>query len=220
MGDCSRSNIVESGVISCWFGIHWTISHFFGDISVILDLWGCSWGLSGFPSNKSRLLTCLIGNLELLCMQGSGIDRRLSQRGKSHGFSQVAVGNWGIFSSYGGDGHSKLTFFQGSWIGHFSVHFTWSKKHSVPLTYIFLRENSSWVACGKLAYLFSRRQGISSHLHTIWFVWNFPPLALLKLMFHYTWDGCVRESLNFPKGCQATCCIWCGTRDVYKANAG
>ena len=47
--------------------------------------------------------------------------------------------------------------------GHLGVHFTWSIKHRVPLTYIFLRENSSWGACGKLAYLFSRRQGISSH---------------------------------------------------------
>ena len=28
-------------------------------------------------------------------------------------FSQVAVGNWGLFSSYGSDGHSKLVFFQG-----------------------------------------------------------------------------------------------------------
>ena len=47
--------------------------------------------------------------------------------------------------------------------GHLGVHFTCSRKHRVPLTYIFLRENSSWSACGKLAYLFSRIQGISSH---------------------------------------------------------
>ena len=38
MGDCTRSNTGESGVISNWFGLHWTISHSFGDISVILDL--------------------------------------------------------------------------------------------------------------------------------------------------------------------------------------
>ena len=33
-------------------------------------------------------------------------------RGKSHGFSCVAAGIWGIFSSYGGDGPSKLEFVQ------------------------------------------------------------------------------------------------------------
>ena len=27
---------------------------------------------------------------------------------KSHGFSRVVAGTWGIFSSYGGDVHSKL----------------------------------------------------------------------------------------------------------------
>ena len=33
---------------------------------------------------------------------------------KSHGFSRVAAGTWGIFSSYGRDGHSKLEFVQRS----------------------------------------------------------------------------------------------------------
>ena len=67
--------------------------------------------------------------------------------------------------------------------GHLGVHFTWSRKHRLPLTYIFLRENSTRGACGKLAYLFSRKQGISSHLQTIWGARSFPPIALLKLMF-------------------------------------
>ena len=52
------------------------------------------------------LLTCLIGGTELLCTQCRGNGPHLSTRGKSHGFSRVAAGNWGIFSSYGGDGHS------------------------------------------------------------------------------------------------------------------
>ena len=92
MGDFSRSNTVESRIISIWFGIHRTISHSFGDISVIWDLWVCSWELSGVPSRKSRLLTCLIGNLELLCMQFRGIQPHLSPTGKSQGFPRVAVG--------------------------------------------------------------------------------------------------------------------------------
>ena len=34
----------------------------------------------------------------------------LVERGKSHGFSQVVAGTWGIFSSYDGDDHSKREF--------------------------------------------------------------------------------------------------------------
>ena len=30
--------------------------------------------------------------------------------GKSHGFSRVAAGTWGIFSRYHGDAHSKREF--------------------------------------------------------------------------------------------------------------
>ena len=32
--------------------------------------------------------------------------------GTSHGFSQVVVGTWGLFSSYNWDGPSKLVFVQ------------------------------------------------------------------------------------------------------------
>ena len=32
--------------------------------------------------------------------------------GEVSSFSRVAAGTWGIFSSYGGDGHSKLEFVQ------------------------------------------------------------------------------------------------------------
>ena len=41
-----------------------------------------------------------------------GIGPHLVARGKSHGFSRVAAGTWGILSSYGGDVHSKLEFVQ------------------------------------------------------------------------------------------------------------
>ena len=41
-----------------------------------------------------------------------GIKPHLAERGKSHGFSRVAAGTWGIFMSYGGDVHSKLEFVQ------------------------------------------------------------------------------------------------------------
>ena len=53
---------------------------------------------------------CLIGKTQLLCMQCRGIGPHLMERGKSHGFSRVAAGTWGIFSSYDGDAHSKREF--------------------------------------------------------------------------------------------------------------
>ena len=53
---------------------------------------------------------CLIGKMQLLCMQCRGVGPCLTARGKSHGFSRVAAGTWGIFSSYDGDAHSKLEF--------------------------------------------------------------------------------------------------------------
>ena len=55
---------------------------------------------------------CLIGNLELLCTLCRGIGPHLPLREMSHGFSRVAAGTWGIFTSYGRDGHSKLVFVQ------------------------------------------------------------------------------------------------------------
>ena len=63
---------------------------------------------------KSRLLTCLIGNSGLLCMQCSGIEPHFPARGMSHMISRVAAGTWGTFASYSGDGHSKLHFVQRS----------------------------------------------------------------------------------------------------------
>ena len=69
-------------------------------------------GISGVPSSKSKLLTCLMGNMEFLCMQCRGIVPHLIARRKSHGFSRVAAGTCGILSRYGGDGHSKFVFVQ------------------------------------------------------------------------------------------------------------
>ena len=46
---------------------------------------------------------CLIGETQLLCMQCRGIGPHLAARGKSHGFSRVAAGTWGTFSSYDRD---------------------------------------------------------------------------------------------------------------------
>ena len=53
---------------------------------------------------------CLIGKTKLLCMQRRGIGPHLVAWEKSHGFSRVAAGTWGIFSSCDGDAHSTREF--------------------------------------------------------------------------------------------------------------
>ena len=53
---------------------------------------------------------CLIGITQLLWMQCRGIGPHLVAMGKSHVFSRVATGTWGIFSSYDGDANYKREF--------------------------------------------------------------------------------------------------------------
>ena len=49
--------------------------------------------------------------------------------------------------------------------------------------------------------------GNHSHPEMIWDARNLPQPALLKFMILYTLDGCLRESLEVPKGSQATCSV-------------
>ena len=49
----------------------------------------------------------------------------------------------------------------------------------------------------------------------IWVARNIPQAALLKLMILYTWEACLRESLEVPRGSQATCSVWYGSRGGY-----
>ena len=63
------------------------------------------------------------------------------------------------------------------------------------------------------------KTGNHSHPQTIWGARKFPQAALMKLLIRYTWDGCLRESLEVPKGSQATCFVSCGSRDGYGASA-
>ena len=55
---------------------------------------------------------CLMGNMELLCMQSCRIWPHLAATAKSHGFPPVAEGTWHMISSYSGDELSKLVFVQ------------------------------------------------------------------------------------------------------------
>ena len=47
----------------------------------------------------------------------------------------------------------------------------------------------------------------SFHSEVIWGAGNIPQVALLKLMILSASDGCLRESLEVPKGSQATCSV-------------
>ena len=69
------------------------------------------------------------------------------------------------------------------WVRPLDVNSTWDRTHTVPLSYLLLRENSTWAACWKLAHLFSQRQGISSNLQTICGAWNFLRAVVLKWIF-------------------------------------
>ena len=56
-------------------------------------------------ANRGSLCVCWENAIALHAMQGNRSSCR--GEGKSHGFSRVAAGTWGIFSSYDGDAHSK-----------------------------------------------------------------------------------------------------------------
>ena len=75
------ANAREIGLISIWFWVHQAIFNSWGDISVLLVLWQCCWGLSGVQSSKSRLLTCLIGKTQLI-WHSAGESGLISQRGE------------------------------------------------------------------------------------------------------------------------------------------
>ena len=95
--DSYGANEGDMGFILCWFRLHRSILHSWVDIRVHLVLWQWSWGISGVLSRKSGLLTCLIGNMILLCTKCREIKPHLPARGLCPGISRVAAETWGIF---------------------------------------------------------------------------------------------------------------------------
>ena len=71
-------------------------------------------GDSLMPKHIEAPYVFLIEKMDLLCTQCRGFGPHLTPRGMSHGISRVVAGTWGIFSTYSGDGHSKLHFVQRS----------------------------------------------------------------------------------------------------------
>ena len=52
-----------------------------------------------------------------------------------------------------------------------------------------------------------------------WGARSFPRVAVLQLVFLWTSDWCLKESLQLPKGSQATCPVRCGVPDGSGGNA-
>ena len=111
----------------------------------------------------------------------------IQMRWRAMAFSRVSRGDSDIPSSCDMKHEPKFKPLQGYpafvRVRPLALNSTWDRKHRVPLSYLLLIENSSWRACGKLAHLFSQRQGISTHFEMICGSWNFLRCAVLKWIF-------------------------------------
>ena len=97
MRDGYGFNEGEICFILSWFGVHQSILHSWGDISILLLLGQCSCGFASVPSGKSRFRTSLIGNTELLSMKCRGIGPHLAARGSFMSFLELRQAN-GVYS--------------------------------------------------------------------------------------------------------------------------
>ena len=142
--------------------------------------------LSIFKKSKA---SSPIEALNSLCISScqSDVISPVQMRRRPTAFSRVSTGDSDIPSSCDMKQEPKFKPLQGYpaffWVRPLAVHSTWERKNRVPLSYLLLRENSTWGACGKLAHLLSKRQGISSLFETICGAWNFLRAAALKWIF-------------------------------------
>ena len=142
--------------------------------------------LSMFKKSKASSPFEALNSVCLSMCQSDIIPTLLMMR-RPTAFSSVSTGDSDIPSSCDMKHEPKFKPLQGNlsfyWVSPLAVYSTWDRNHRVLLSYLLLRENSTWDACGKLAQLFSQRQGISSHLETICGAWNFLRAAVLKWIF-------------------------------------
>ena len=121
----------------------------------------------GIPINvheDSGIVTFEAWNSGHLAKSQMDVRTTVQKRLRSTAFSRVSTGNSDIPSSCEMKDEpafnavqGKPAFFESGYLG---VHYTWGRKCRGALRYLFQRVISSWGACGKLAYLFSQRQGI------------------------------------------------------------
>ena len=88
MWDGYGFNELEMFFILSWFGLHQSILHSWGDISLLL-LWQGSSGFSSDPSVKSRFITSFIGNTELLNKKCRGISLIFRRGGSLMSFLEL-----------------------------------------------------------------------------------------------------------------------------------
>ena len=152
-----------------------------------LSIWHSDIGIPNNIQEESGIVNFWSTELCVPLEVSEGCEALVEMRWRRTSFCRVSTGDLYKLLSCDKNDVPVLSLCREVWpsfeSGHLGVDFPWTRKHSDLITYSFLRENSSWVACGKLAYVFSRRQGISSHLQMIQGARSFPPVALLKLMF-------------------------------------
>ena len=137
-------------------------------------------------------------------------------------FSRVSTGDSDIPSSYEIKDEPAFKALQGK------PDFFWVRAYRDPLYlrqktqsryHIPISEGRLLLRClWKVGLPLQSKTGNHSHPEMIWVARNIPHAALLKLTILYTWDVCLREALEVPKGSQATCAVWCRSRDKCNVN--
>ena len=156
-------------------------------VQVSFPIWHSDIGIPNYIKNCQALSTFKAVNSTWLSSCQSDVRPLFEMRWRPRAFCRVSTGVSDILSFCDMNDEHAWRLCKEIWPSfesrHLGVHFAWSIKHRVPLTYLVLWENSSWGAWGKMAYLFSQRQGIFSQLLTICGARIFHLFALLKLMF-------------------------------------
>ena len=169
------------------------------DILVFLSVFTKCQALSSFEALNSAHLS----NSQMY-MRPS-VQKRL----RTMAFSRVSTGDTDIPSSSKMKDESAFKTLQGK------PAFFWVRASRGPLylrqktqsrSHITISEGRLLLRClWKAGLPLQSKTGNHSHPQMIWGARKFPQAVLMKLMILYTWDGCLRESLDFPKGSQATC---------------
>ena len=158
-----------------------------------------------------------------LLMYQKDVRPSVQKRWRTMAFSRVSTGDSVIPSSCEMKYEPAFKPLQGK-LAFFWVRASWRpfhlRKKTQSPSHIPISEGRLLLRClWKVGFPLQSKTGNHSHPKMIWGARNIVQAALLKLMILYTWDGCLRESLEVPKGSQATCSVWCGFLAGYGANA-
>ena len=166
---------------------------------VSLSIWNTDIGIHIHFQKASGIVTFEELNSVCLWTCQRDVISPVQMRRRPTALSSVSTGDWDIPSSCEMEDEPKFKPLQGN-SAFFCIRATRGPFHLIQKTegpsHIHIDAVKLHLSdCGKLAHLFSQRQGIICHLETVWSAWSFPRVAVLKLLFIYIWDGCLRESL-------------------------